>query len=248
MMRSTPHARDEARRVRPADPTRATRVIVRTNVVRRALAAVILLLLALNAMSLTIVSLWDRCRSPWRFLSVVVLGVAIDEAVQFHEMFVPALRNAFGFSGALTFAWVVPYSGLVLALAAIAIRAVLALPRRQRAQVVIAAMVFLAGAIGMEVVGAAYADANGQKNLVFALLTTLEETLEMVGVAIAIDAFVHLLVGHRVTIDVEWAGQRPPCGVPRVARAEASGGPAGRHHPNRVRGAADGGLILDAAR
>ncbi|MGY8769769.1 MAG: hypothetical protein ACKVH8_15225 [Pirellulales bacterium] len=48
--------------------------------------------------------------------------------------------------------------------------------------------VFVSGAIGIEVLSATIADANGENNLAYACVVTLEEACEMFGVVIFIYA------------------------------------------------------------
>jgi hypothetical protein len=52
----------------------------------------------------------------------------------------------------------------------------------------LAAAVYLGGALGVEMAGAAHAFRHGTENLGYSLWTTLEEALEMAGVAVFIYA------------------------------------------------------------
>ena len=223
----------------------ATNLTLRRRVVRRVLGALIVLLVALNAMalvvehivgplsvpmgpalvrwfsvneeanlptfyaSLTLLALAGLIalhgltatrRRTWLSIALVMVGLAVEEAIQIHEMFVPALRNAFGFSGILRFAWVVPYTVLLVIFFIATIRTVTSIPRRPRLRLFVAAGIFLAGAVGIEMVGGAVVESAGEDTLTYGLLTSVEETLEMVGALVAIDVFLELLAGARVTL------------------------------------------------
>jgi hypothetical protein len=61
---------------------------------------------------------------------------------------------------------------------------------------------FVAGAIGFEVIGGAYASEHGQSDMVYALIASAEEALEMLGATFAF----HALLAHipLALPDVTW--------------------------------------------
>jgi hypothetical protein len=69
------------------------------------------------------------------------------------------------------------------------------LPAASRWRFIVAGATFLAGAVGVEVLSGAARDQFGFEDLRFALLTTLEELLELTGVAL----FLRALVLHMAT-------------------------------------------------
>jgi len=125
----------------------------------------------------------------WLFLAAIFAYLGIDETVKLHERLIVLIRDALGTSGVLFFAWVIPYGLAALVLGLIYLRFVWRLPTRVRTLVLLAGGLYVAGALGMEMIGGAYFDMrNGEKDVVFALMTTLEETLEMVGLTVFIYA------------------------------------------------------------
>jgi hypothetical protein len=48
----------------------------------------------------------------------------------------------------------------------------------------LAAVLYIGGAVGFELVGGYYAELHGEKNLTFNLIATVEETLEMTGIVL----------------------------------------------------------------
>jgi hypothetical protein len=93
---------------------------------------------------------------------------------------------------------------------------------------IVAGCVYVAGALGMELVGGAWAAKHGQDNLVYSLLTTVEEGLELTGLVLFIrtlldnlaansrmialrfdaDGYLRLTTGPRYLVPVEAVGHR----------------------------------------
>ena len=69
---------------------------------------------------------------------------------------------------------------------------VMHLPTKTRRLFVVAAIVYVSGVIGIELVAGRYVDLYGKDNLVYSFLATLEESLEMTGVIV----FVYALLDY----------------------------------------------------
>jgi hypothetical protein len=129
----------------------------------------------------------------------------------------------------LYYGWVIPAAVTVAALVAVYWRFVFALPALTRTRLLVAAALFLAGEMGMEMVGGWVIDREGV-TLAYALMTSVEEFLAMPGVVVAIGAllgYARSAVGEvSVTVDAtDW--QRRPAGnavLVAPTRPEASGG------------------------
>jgi hypothetical protein len=130
-----------------------------------------------------------RDRPFWLLLGGGFLFMTVDEALQLHEMLVRPMRHLLGGEtlGVLYFAWVVPAMAVIATAAIVFPRFLLRLPRRTAAALVIAGAIYLAGAVGMELVGGRYFERRG-KDLTYAVLNTIEETLEFAGVILFITA------------------------------------------------------------
>jgi hypothetical protein len=114
----------------------------------------------------------------------------------------------------LYYGWVIPAAVTVAALVAVYWRFVFALPALTRTRLLVAAALFLAGEMGMEMVGGWVIDREGV-TLAYALMTSVEEFLAMLGVVVAIGAllgYARSAVGEvSVTVDAtDW--QRRPGG------------------------------------
>jgi hypothetical protein len=150
-------------------------------------AAAILLTSALAA-----ITAGTRWRTPgtgrlfWGALAAILLVMAFDEACQLHERLTPLGRDLLGLPHDAYFAWTLPMGIVVLAIGLAFARFVLRLARPIRNLIVLAAAVFLTGAMGMEILGGVMDRDPG--NVARVLVITLEETLEMLGIVLLIRA------------------------------------------------------------
>ena len=134
-------------------------------------------------------------RRDWRLLSKIFAFLALDEALQIHEIFIiPALRPFM--HPALASTWVIPYSILAFAIF-LRFRSFLhALPSRTRTHFLQAGAVYIIGAIGMEMIGS-YAVRSSLIRLHspwYGAITGLEESLELFGLILLIKALMNELI------------------------------------------------------
>ena len=130
----------------------------------------------------------------WMCLSAIFLYMSVDEAVGLHELLTEPTRRLLGLEakGVLYFAWVIPGMVVGAALALWYWTLLLSLPTRTKWQFVLAAVLFVGGAIGMELVGGVYYRPEGA-TLAYSVVSTIEETLEMAGVIVFINALLRYL-------------------------------------------------------
>jgi hypothetical protein len=153
------------------------------------------LLLATGLLAVTTHANWNRAggnRNYWLLLTCLFLFLTFDEATAIHETIGDYFENFMDASGFLYFMWVVPYGVAVVVIGAFFLRFVLALPARTRNGFIAAGIIFLSGAIGLEVFGAREADLNGVETITYCVLYTFEELLEMLGIVL----FIHTLACH----------------------------------------------------
>lgn len=128
-------------------------------------------------------------RFLWFFLGVIFIFLSMDELFTLHERLTMPIRNSLGADGVFHFSWIIPYSILVLALAVVYFRWLFSLPAVVRNLMIASAIMYLSGAVGVEMLEGLYASANTAANtteafvrdLNFELLVTVEETLEIAG-------------------------------------------------------------------
>jgi hypothetical protein len=124
----------------------------------------------------------DSFSLHWKILSVLFFCFAVDEESSIHEIFIMPLRQFFHAQGIFYFTWTIIGIISVAIFAACYAKFFFHLTKRFRTLFAGAAICYLSGAIGLELLDGWYAATYGAKNLAYNLLTTAEESMEMVGV------------------------------------------------------------------
>lgn len=130
----------------------------------------------------------------WYFLAGIFLFLALDENTGIHELLQDPMSGSIDATGLLFHAWVIPYLVLLALLAAFLRRFVWGLPIRTRNLFIAAGALFVAGAIGIEMVSGSHLEEFGADWLYYAM-ATLEELCEMLGIAL----FVYALLAYMET-------------------------------------------------
>jgi len=138
----------------------------------------------------------------WKVLGAGFAFLAFDEFVGLHERLAEPLRTALGTDGWLYYAWIIP--GAIVAVAVIVgfVPFLRDLAPWVRRRFIEAGGVYLSGVLGMEVISGYYASRASDFDLVYAALTTVEETLELAGLVLFIHALL-LYLAHFTASDVE---------------------------------------------
>jgi hypothetical protein len=113
----------------------------------------------------------------WLMLAALFLFLGFDELFAVHERLGRPLREAWNLSGIFFFAWVLPYGAAVLVLGMLFLPVWWRLNQRSRFWLGMSAATYLAGALGMEMIGGLYR----QPDLLFVSLATIEESFELAG-------------------------------------------------------------------
>ena len=160
------------------------------------------LLLLIAAQLLCIIAVLEKKRAGtdtgyWILLAAGFAFMAADEALAFHERLMRPMRNLLGEDlGIFHFAWVIPGIVLVLVLTPFMLRFLWRLPARTRRYFVVAAVLYLGGAIGFELVGSGFAAVHGIHNLPYTMIATVEEGLEMAGAIVFIRALLECVAAR----------------------------------------------------
>lgn len=121
-----------------------------------------------------------RCFGAWKGLSALFLLASAEEIGSFHENLMVIMRKRFQ-QDLFYFPWVIPAIIVVLVLAALYARWFAQLPPVFRTRLFYALAVYLGGALGAEIAGGFYAEHFGTDNFSYAVVTHMEEFLEMTG-------------------------------------------------------------------
>ncbi len=138
----------------------------------------------------------------WKALSLIFLYLAIDEISSIHEIF-NFLRPLLNAKGLLYFAWVIP--GIIFTAIFLLIfrRFIQSLPPKTRNLFIMAGTIYVGSAIGIEMIGAYYAELHGQNNFMYSLLTIFEESLEMLGIVIFIYALLSYIAQYLRAVNLQ---------------------------------------------
>jgi len=134
----------------------------------------------------------DKYALYWVGLTLTFALMSIDEAIAIHELTTAPLRSMLNTSGVFYFAWLIPAVTFVGVFGLLYVRFLNYLPRRSCRLFLGAGAVYLAGVIGMEMIGSAYVSNYGY-DLTYGILASIEEILEMSGIALFIFALLDYL-------------------------------------------------------
>lgn len=139
----------------------------------------------------------DRYAAHWLALGAIFGGLSMDEMASLHEMTMPLFRSLLEGSsyggGYLWFSWVIAGGIFVMLVGLAYLRFLAHLPAKTRWLFLLAAALYVGGAIGMEMIGAKQHYLFGRNNYQYALIVGMEETCEMAGIALFIYALLSYL-------------------------------------------------------
>lgn len=128
-------------------------------------------------------------KNGWLILTVVVLGMSIDKSVRLHEYLLHFIQRIPVRTGAETI--IIPLIIVLLTIGSVIlvqlVKLLRGLPVNTRKSFIIAASIYLSGALVLEIIGSSF---YGHNNLVYDILTIFEESLEMAGII----AFIRALI------------------------------------------------------
>ena len=178
-----------------------------------------LYLLACGLMLLSIAQVKSRAKDAytrhWFWLGVIFCAMSADEFAQLHEMTMAMVKKLHVSHGFFFYGWAILGLPFVIVVGLLYLDFVRRLPGNIGWAVVIAGAIYLGGALGMDMISGKYVESLGgddHRNLIYGLMTTLEETMEMTGEVLFFWALgkhardlglrMSLSVGRRATIAV----------------------------------------------
>jgi hypothetical protein len=144
--------------------------------------------LAFSAFLLTIIwsakkSVSDRFTWFWGFMGLVFYFLSSDEASGIHEALSNQMdKHGYSGGGILSYGWILPYMVFGLVFLAVVWRFLMSLSMKYRVLFVVSGVIYVSGAVGMEMVEAYYDNTVGAYTNLGVTLRLIEETLEPTGI------------------------------------------------------------------
>ncbi|MBW4681898.1 MAG: hypothetical protein KME19_17540 [Microcoleus vaginatus WJT46-NPBG5] len=146
----------------------------------------------------------DRYFRHWKALSIIFLIFSLDEAISIHEiLIIPDLRRFLNLGGIFYYVWVIPAIVFVGLVGLAYYKFIKHLPKQTMILFLLAGGLYIGGALGMEMIGGYYTDFYGKNNLTYALITCLEEVLEMAGIVVFIYGLLDYMRLYLKNLDVQ---------------------------------------------
>ena len=137
---------------------------------------------------------YNKPRKIWGTLALLYLFLAYDELFKVHELLIHPIRNTLHTTGILYSAWVIVYGAGVILLSVLFYPEWKRLNKEFKLWFSAAAITFMSGAVGFEMIGGAYFESVNRKgDLIYGALYTIEESLEMAGLLIFIYTLMRFL-------------------------------------------------------
>ncbi|NES87160.1 MAG: hypothetical protein F6K10_40850 [Moorea sp. SIO2B7] len=132
---------------------------------------------------------------PWLGLAIIFVFLSVDEMTSLHEQLTGPVQQSLNTSGLFYYAWVIPYTVALGIFVTLYFRFLMRLPKRTRSLFIVSGVIFIFGAIGFELLGGLQDSLHGSTNLLYRLLFTCEEFLEMFGIVV----FIYALFDYMIT-------------------------------------------------
>ena len=154
------------------------------------------------SMLLTLIVVLEKKRlgnfiSNWVTLALGFLYISIDEIISLHEHLIIPLRKLLGtHAGVFYYAWIIPGITIIIILALYFYKFLLHLSRKARLTFCISGLIYITGAIGMEMLGGSHDEIYGTADITYLCFVTIEESLEIFGVIIFIGGLLDYLADN----------------------------------------------------
>jgi hypothetical protein len=141
-----------------------------------------------------------RYRKSWIILCIIFCFLALDEYSIIHEGFSKPYRGYVDQFDFFYFVWVIPYGILVILFAMAYLKFFMHLPKKYKWLFGLSGFIFVAGSLGMEIIGAPRAKHFGREDNLYTLYNTIEECLEFIGIILfnyGLMSYIEDFVPHR---------------------------------------------------
>ncbi|MEY3471021.1 MAG: hypothetical protein RLZZ223_371 [Candidatus Parcubacteria bacterium] len=166
-----------------SDPSRTFSVDQEANIPTWFTGAIALYLAMNAALIASAVKSQGKSSWAWRGISLMGIYIAMDEVAGFHELAIDPIRHNWDISPWLYQAWVIPAMALVILISIIYSRFILRIPIYTKVYLILGALTYVTGAIGVEAIGGFVLSTQGLSDW-YVELSHIEEFMEMMGLII----------------------------------------------------------------
>lgn len=128
-----------------------------------------------------------RCENDylkWYMWAFVLILMGLDETCQFHERLMDFIKGNYHTTGIFYFAWTIPVIVLVLVFIVSNIGYIQKTTQSIRTTLITGGMIYLFGALGMELIGGFYVTNYSGQDFIYRILTIIEESFEIIGLIV----------------------------------------------------------------
>jgi len=142
----------------------------------------------------------DSNQKYWKVLTFIFLYLSIDELASIHEDFNNPVRSLLHLGGIFYWSWIVPAILILVILFFYFFRFLLSLPKNTRNLFLLSAIIFISGAVGLEMIGGLLYSMDMNNSIPHRIETFFEEVMEMTGVLIFIYSLLKYIKKEGVSI------------------------------------------------
>lgn len=145
----------------------------------------------------------DPFTIQWKILSILFILLSIDEIAGFHEMTIDPMVRAYHLNGYMRFPWVILGVIFMIGFSLYYFQFLKALPKAYIKGFFCSCLIFLIGSIGLETISAKIFINLEQspKDLMYNLVTTMEESCEMIGIIMFIKVLLSYLKSMNIPVN-----------------------------------------------
>ena len=157
-------------------------------------ATLLIACLLLVVIAISKIRIKDPFARHWKFLAIIFAFLSLDEVAMLHERAGDVLKTLSNveFDGWLYFQWVLIGIPVTLAIAVAYLNFLKNLPNSTKNRFILAGALFVGGALGLEMMAGHQESLDTYNELLYKLITTIEELWEKLGVLV----FIHALLKY----------------------------------------------------
>ena len=136
-----------------SEPSRVFNIDQEANIPTWFTAGVALYLAMMASMIASAVKSQSKSAWSWRGIALMGIYIAMDEVAGFHELAIDPIRDNWEISPWLYQSWVIPAMAVVIIIALVYIRFLWKLPVYTKVYLILGALIYIAGGVGVQSVG-----------------------------------------------------------------------------------------------